>query len=112
MPISLFYSYAHEDRSLCVRLMQHLSLLRRQEVIQEWHDGLIQPGTSWPAAVRDALKRADITLLLVSAYFLDSDFCYDVEMTDAMARHRERLTSVIPVILKPCDWKTAPFGLL
>jgi hypothetical protein len=51
-------------------------------------------------------------LLLVSAYFLASDYCYDIEMSRAMEKHQEGSARVIPVILHPCDWQRAPFGTL
>jgi hypothetical protein len=53
-----------------------------------------------------------IILLLVSPYLLASNYCYDVEMLRAMERHRERTARVVPVILAPCDWHSAPFGSL
>jgi hypothetical protein len=42
--------------------------------------------------------------------FLNSDYCYDIEMQRAMERHREGSARAIPIILRLCDWKTAPFG--
>jgi hypothetical protein len=34
-PITLFYSYAHEDETLRNRLNSHLALLRQQGLIEE-----------------------------------------------------------------------------
>jgi hypothetical protein len=42
--------------------------------------------------------------------FLASDYCYGREMVRAIERHEAGLTTVIPVILRPCDWRDAPFG--
>ena len=50
--------------------------------------------------------------MLVSADFMASDYCYDVEMQRAMARHEAQEARVIPVILRPVDWQEAPFGKL
>ncbi|WP_158680240.1 hypothetical protein [Nostoc sp. 'Lobaria pulmonaria (5183) cyanobiont'] len=36
--IEVFYSYAHEDEKLRDKLEKHLTLLRREGVITEWHD--------------------------------------------------------------------------
>ena len=44
--------------------------------------------------------------------FLASDYCYDVEVKRAMERHDAGEARVIPVILRPVDWKGAPFGKL
>ena len=46
-PIDLFYSYAHEDEVLRNELNKHLSLLRRDGLIKDWHDREIGAGTEW-----------------------------------------------------------------
>src|SRR5262249_10559694 len=51
-------------------------------------------------------------LLLISSDFLASDYCYDVEVKTAMKRHDDGEARVMPVILRPVDWKGAPFGKL
>jgi hypothetical protein len=65
-------------------------------------------GESWSHQVDKNLKIADIILLLVSADFLASDYCYETELQVAISRHGEG-AGVIPVILRPCDWHDAPF---
>ena len=108
----VFFSYSHADEALRNELEKHLSVLRREGVITTWHDRRIGPGEDLHGQIDDQLDRADIVLLLVSADFLASDYCYDVEMMRAMARHAQGAARVIPVILRPCDWHGAPFGSL
>ncbi len=48
-------------------------------------------------------------MLLISADFLASDYCFDVEMKTALERHAAGKALVIPVILRPVDWKATPF---
>lgn len=79
-PITIFYSYAHEDEKLRERLEKHLSLLRQQGVITEWYDRQIVAGTDWTQAIDNHLKTASIILLLISPDFLASDYCYSIEM--------------------------------
>jgi TIR domain len=62
--------------------------------------------------ISEYLEKADIILLLVSADFLASDYCYDIEMQRALARHQRGDARIIPVILRPCEWQKAPFGNL
>jgi len=38
-----------------------------------------------------------------------SDFCYSIEMTQAIVRHDANQARVIPIILRPVDWQGAPF---
>ena len=106
----VFFSYSHADEALRNELEKHLTGLRREGVITTWHDRRIGPGEELHGQIDDQLDRADIILLLVSADFIASDYCYDVEMTRAMERHERGEARVIPVILRPCDWQSAPFG--
>ncbi|MBD1854794.1 MULTISPECIES: toll/interleukin-1 receptor domain-containing protein [Leptolyngbya] len=108
----LFYSYAHKDEILRDELDKHLSLLKREGSIDAWYDRDINAGSDWTNAIDTNLNTADIILLLVSANFLASDYCYETELTCALDRHGQGEACVIPIILKPCDWESAPFGEL
>jgi hypothetical protein len=110
--IELFYSYAREDERLLKRLNHHLALLQRQGLIHTWHDRQITAGSSWEQEIDTHLKSARIILLLVSSAFLASDYCYSTEVQEAMKRHEANEAIVIPIILRPCEWKIAPFGKL
>ncbi|MEI1374457.1 toll/interleukin-1 receptor domain-containing protein [Nostoc sp. UHCC 0926] len=110
--VKVFFSYSHKDEVLRDELATHLSMMKRQGVIEAWHDREISAGSEWANAIDDNLNLADIILLLVSANFLASDYCYDKEMTRAMERHEHKEARVIPIILKPTDWNSAPFGKL
>ena len=103
-------SYSHADEDLRNELEKHLAALKREGAITTWHDRRIAPGDELHGQISDQLDRADIILLLVSADFIASDYCYDVEMSRALERHHRDEASVIPVILRPCDWKRTPFG--
>src|SRR3712207_4117256 len=85
--IELFYSYSHEDEELRKKLETHLALLRRQGIISEWHDRKILAGQEWAGEIDEHLNSAQLILLLISADFIASNYCYDKEMTRAMERH-------------------------
>ena len=108
----MFISYSHKDEALREKLGTHLSLLRRQGIIDEWHDRRIGAGQEWAGAIDQHLNSAAVILLSVSADFLASDYCYDVEMTRALQRHDSGDARVIPVILRSVDWRGAPFAKL
>jgi hypothetical protein len=112
MAFEVFISYAHEDQAFREELDKHLSNLRRQQVISSWFDGDILPGAEWESQIMEHLKTAQIILLLISADFIDSDFCYSTKMTQAIDRHDTDQARVIPIILRPVDWKGAPFAKL
>jgi anti-sigma regulatory factor (Ser/Thr protein kinase) len=111
-PVSLFYSYSSKDGALRNKLETHLTLLRRQGYVSVWHDRRVVAGTEWERQIDQHLEAADVILLLVSPDFIASNYCYDIEMTRALGRHEAGTARVIPIILRPCDWKTAPFGKL
>ncbi|MCB1859935.1 MAG: toll/interleukin-1 receptor domain-containing protein [Gammaproteobacteria bacterium] len=110
--IKLFLSYSHQDEDLRKELEKHLAVLRRDGVIDIWHDRRIGPGDEFGREISNQLESADIVLLLISSDFLHSDYCYDIEMKRSMERHAEGSSRVIPVILRPCDWKKTPLGKL
>ncbi|MFB4204859.1 hypothetical protein KBTX_03206 [wastewater metagenome] len=110
--VKLFFSYSHKDEELRNELETHLALLQRQGVISSWHDRRITAGGDIHGSVSNHLEDSWIVLLLVSANFLASDYCYEKEMTRALEKHEEGTAVVIPVILHPCDWHSAPFGRL
>lgn len=58
------------------------------------------------------LETAKIILLLVSADFMASNYCNEVELKRAMERHESGKARVIPIILRAVDWHHAPFGKL
>jgi hypothetical protein len=108
----IFFSYSHIDENLRDKLEEHLSLLKHQGLIESWHDRRIVAGSNIDDEINENLEKADVILLLVSSSFIASNYCYGREMKRAMERHQDKSARVIPVILRPCDWHTAPFGSL
>ncbi|MCP5116415.1 MAG: toll/interleukin-1 receptor domain-containing protein, partial [bacterium] len=111
-PVELFISYSHKDEALKEQLEDHLALLKRNGLIKVWHDRRITAGKEWAGQIDQHLNTAQVILLLVSAKFLASDYCYDKELTRALERHEAGAARVIPVILRPVDWELAPFRKL
>ena len=112
MSFDVFISYAHEDLAYLKELEKHLANLKRQNIITSWYDGDINPGTEWESQIMEKLNTAQIILLLVSADFINSDFCYSIELQQALARHDAGQARVIPIIVRPVDRKGAPFAKL
>jgi internalin A len=109
---AVFFSYSHKDEWLRDELETHLKLLQRQGIISTWHDRKILPGAEWGGEIDNHLERARIILLLVSADFLASDYCWDLEVRRAVERHEKGEAVVIPIMLRACDWKGTPFEKL
>lgn len=108
----LFISYSHHDADLMGELRAHLRPLERAGVIEPWFDGYLIPGDDFDQRVRQALGESDFIAALVTARFLDSDYCMDVEMEAAICRHQAGTARVVPIIAKPCRWKLTSFSKL
>jgi formylglycine-generating enzyme required for sulfatase activity len=111
-PVRVFFSYSHADDAHRLRLEKALKLLERQGLIDTWSDRKLLPGDRWEEGIERELERADLILFLVSDDFVASDFIWGREMTRAMERHEAGEARVVPVIVRPCDWESAPFGKL
>lgn len=111
-PVDIFFSYSHKDEALRDELAVHLSVLRRNGDIRDWHDRRIGLGERWKEAVDDHLESARVILLLLSADFLASDYCYDSEVRRALERQRAGAADVVPILLRDCDWTGTPLARL
>jgi TIR domain/CHAT domain len=108
-PIDVFIAYSHQDEDLRSKLVVHLSGLKRQGKIAAWYDGAIEAGSEWEGQLKNRLEFSPVILLLISAAFMASDYCYEKEMKRAVERHNQGSALVIPVILRPCDLEGSPF---
>lgn len=108
----LFFSYSHKDEQLRNELEKHLAPLKRQGIIDSWHDRRILAGSDLDRTISSELEAARIILLLISVDFLASDYCHDIELVRALEKHESGEAVVIPVILRSCDWETSAFGRL
>ena len=109
-PLKIFYSYAHEDKSMRAELGKHLAICRSQCLCQDWSDGDIVAGDDWDTEIKDRLRTSDIILLLISADFLDSSYIQSVEMQESIKRHQSKEARVIPIMLRPCEFGGAVFS--
>ena len=108
-PIKVFYSYSHEDEYLRRELFNHLSDLKNQGLIEDWHDRNIGPGQDWQNKIDEHLESADIILLLVSSDFIKSNYIRDVEILRSIQRHEADEAIIISIFLRAVDCKDASF---
>lgn len=103
--IKLFYSYSIADEDLRNELEKSLKMLERYDSIRGWNFRAISPGEDWNTITNNELENSDIILLLISRDFLASKYCFDVEFKKAIELNNEGKATVVPVILRQCDWK-------
>lgn len=101
---SVFISYSHVDKEYLDRLQIHLKPLHKKGVIELWDDTRIKTGEKWKEQIENALARARVAILIVSADFLASDFIVDNELPPLLKVAESEGVKIIPVIAKPCGF--------
>lgn len=97
--IRLFYSYSHQDEKFRDELEKHLSVLRDNDLIDEWHDRKIGAGDELNEEIETNMCDAHVILLLFSSDFINSSACKH-EVRRAMELKKEKGTTFIPIILR------------
>lgn len=110
MTKKIFISYSHKDEEHFENFLEHLSALKRDGTVSEWHDRKIIAGDDWKDKIDENLESADIVILLISSSFLASDYCNDVEVEKALQRQKRGHAKIISVIVRNCDWKNCKFS--
>lgn len=110
--LKVFISYSKKDIAYKGELETHLTALRREGLISSWSDCELLPGEDWDIRIKRELQEAHIILLLVSSDYLATDYIWTVELEQALIRHEKGEVDVVPIILRPCMWESAPFARL
>ena len=97
---SVFLSYSHKDEVWKDRLKTHLGVLD----LDVWDDRRIEAGSNWFEDIQEAMARASVAVLLVSANFLTSKFIRGEEVPKLLERKVKQGLPVIPVIVRSCNW--------
>ena len=100
-PLKVFITYSHKNTKAKDQLITRLALLKREGIIDIWHDNEILPGDKWRDAIFNNLADSDLLLYLTSAYSLESENC-NKELAAALTAEKK----VIPIILEHCNWKS------
>lgn|GEM_PF-1086696 len=106
--LRVFIMYAHEDKSVRDKLIQHFRPLVKSGEVELWSDHEIKPGALWDTEIRARLEESSLIIMLVSDDFFASEYIHNVEMTSALARHSRGEARLLPVIARHCSWSEAP----
>lgn len=105
----IFVSYSHADENYKDELLKHLAPLVHLNLIESWHDRKMLAGDHIESEITKQLNSSNLVLILVSSDFLNSPYCYHIEMENAVSRHKKGETILIPLILRHCYWQETPF---
>jgi internalin A len=109
-PVKVFLSYAHKEKALLDQFRPFLAPFERDGLLDIWEDSEIRAGEEWLPAANQGLESADLIILLVSPDFLASELTGRIEMKRALEQRESGHSVVVPVIVRPCDWKESELG--
>jgi hypothetical protein len=66
----------------------------------------------WAQEIDEQLHTAQIILPLISADFINSEYCYGIELQQALERHQCGDARLVPIILRPCHWQRLPIATI
>ncbi|MBD2769373.1 toll/interleukin-1 receptor domain-containing protein [Hymenobacter sp. BT664] len=97
---SVFISYSHQDRAHLDYIRRHFRPLENR--IDFWDDKKIKPGQEWEHEIKQAISKAKVALLLLSADFFNSDFILKKEIPPLLEAARKDGAIILFIVLKPC----------
>ena len=109
--INIFISYAHSDAIWLEKLETHLKVLSKYyDNVETWVDTKLRGGDKWREEITNAIKMANVAILLVSTAFLASDFITSDELPPILRKAEEDGTRVLPLIVSPCEFEDSEIG--
>lgn len=104
----IFISYSHKDEPEKEAVLTHLKVLQHGDSSFDlWSDDRIEAGNDWREEISQAIARARVAVLLISANFLASDFILSNQLPKLLEGRKNKGLIIFPVIIKACAWQRA-----
>jgi hypothetical protein len=100
----VFICYSHKDERWLNDLQTHLKPYVRNG-LTAWSDKQIAPGSKWLPEIETALASAKVAVLLVTPYFLDSDFIHEKELGPLLKKAEKGKVRIIWIPVRACAYK-------
>ena len=106
MEVTVFVSYSHKD-SEYLGDEELLAFLRglEKEGVRFWWDEALVAGDDFDNEIKAQIENSQVAVVLVSQWFLDSDYCTKVEVEEFLRHASEKGLVIFPIILSPCEWQ-------
>ncbi|MCJ7777228.1 MAG: toll/interleukin-1 receptor domain-containing protein [Sedimentisphaerales bacterium] len=103
----VFICYSHKDERWLNDLQIHLKPHVRNG-LTAWSDKQIAPGSKCLPEIETALASAKVAVLLVTPYFLDSDFIHEKELGPLLKKAEKGKVRIIWIPVRACAYKETP----
>ncbi len=104
----VFICYSHKDKRWLEDLQIHLKPYVRNGSVTAWSDKQIAPGSKWLPEIKVALAHTKVAALLVTPYFLASDFIHENELTPLLKEAEKGDVRIIWIPVRACAYKETP----
>lgn len=98
--LNIFISYARKDKEYLDEIVKQFSPFERSGAVTLWYDDKIEPGSRWSEEIEQAIRDADIFVMLVSEEYIHSEYCFDKEANLAKALHDDGKLAIVPVYIR------------
>jgi TIR domain len=105
----VFISYSHRDRDSLDRLLTSLKVYAKLDI---WADKYIEVGGKWRRDISTALSRSCVGVLLISDYFLASDFIREEEMPQLLSAADAGEMTLFAIPIRASGYKATPLAQL
>lgn len=103
----IFISYSKDDLSLVNEFQDHLSSLKRDDIISSWFCTELIAGGDWDKDITRHFEEADIVCFMVSSNLMRTDYIHKYEIAKAFEKKRnDNNFKIVPIILDFCSWTT------
>ena len=103
----IFISYSLYDEEYKNDFILHSVTMRENKLIEEpFACNMIALGAKWDSSIKEALRKCDIMVCLISKYFLNSNYIRRIEVMRAIKQGKK----IVPIIVRPCDWENSDLG--
>jgi hypothetical protein len=101
----VFISYSHKDKKWRDELDTQLKPYVRDGSIISWSDPQIAPGSQWFTEIQSALANTKVAVLLVTPYFLASDFIHKHELGPLLKQAEQGGVKILWVPIRDSAYK-------
>lgn len=112
--INIFISHCHqnqEDQQFLDDLLMFIKpAINNLNDVKLWSDRKLLTGQHIDNAIETALTDMNLMVCLVSPEYLNSNYCIQKELKDALDKRQIGKANIFPIILRKCVWKHTFFG--